>query len=156
MKIDYQALLDESMIDLVKKVLIIIQEKGLDEDQSFYISFRTNVADVVLSKRVRQLYPEEITIVLQYQFRDLYVLPDRFSVNIAFSGISETIEIPFYSITSFVDPIANFSLQFKKYDQDVDIELLEAVANTVESEADKPKKKVGEIVAIDAFRKKKK
>jgi uncharacterized protein len=156
MKIDYQALLDESMIDLVKKVLIIIQDQGLDEDQSFYVSFRTNLPDVVLSKRVRQQYPEEITIVLQYQFRDLYVLPDRFSVNIAFSGRPETIEIPFNSITSFVDPVANFSLQFRKYDQEADAALIESVANKIETEVDKPEKKAGQIVAIDAFRKKKK
>jgi hypothetical protein len=156
MKIDYQALLDESMIDLVKKVLIIIQNQGLNEHQSFYVSFRTNLPNVVLSKRVRKLYPEEITIILQYQFRDLYVLPDRFSVSIAFSGINETIEVPFNALTSFVDPVANFSLQFKTYDQASDIELTDVVSNRRQNITELPKRQAGQIVAIDAFRKKKK
>ena len=110
--IDYQILLDDAMLGIVRKALLHAQNYGFIDDQCFYISFKQNAPDVMLSERVRNLYPDEITIVLQYQFKDLDVSYKKFSVNISFNGISETIEIPFYAITSFVDPSAKFSLQF--------------------------------------------
>lgn len=109
----YQELLDEAMLGIVRKVLLKAQLDGIEDEQSFYISFITDHPDVVLSKHVKSKYPSEITIVLQYQFRDLRVFEDKFTVNIAFGGVPETIVVPFGAITAFVDPSANFSLQFK-------------------------------------------
>lgn len=114
MKIDYQTLLDKAMLEVVRAILIQIQTEGITEaEQAFYISFRTDFDGVILSRHIRQRYPKEITIVLQHQFRDLRVLDDRFSVNIAFGGVAETIEIPFAALTSFTDPLAEFNLQFR-------------------------------------------
>jgi uncharacterized protein len=163
MAIDYQSLIDEAMLAIVRKILLDTQDNGLAEDQCFYISFRTDYPEVILSKQVRQRYPKEITIVLQYQYKNLQVLEDRFSVNIAFNSIPETIEIPFSALTGFVDPSVNFSLQFRKNNDNEDI-----VDTVIEKESKdsirmKPKatsttkkadKKAGEVIAIDKFRKK--
>lgn len=170
MSIDYQLLIDEAMLSIVRKVLINTCEKGLSGEQSFYISFKTDDPYVVLSRNMRQRYPKEITIVLQYQYKDLVVLEDKFSVNIAFGGIPETVVIPFSSLTSFIDPIANFSLQFSRNKEDVDIEVEAFDANSdneIEIKQIKPKlpakeknfsktpvQKAGEVIAIDKFRKK--
>lgn len=172
MSIDYQLLIDEAMLSIVRKVLRNTCETGLIGEQSFYISFKTDDSEVVLSRNIRQRYPKEITIVLQYQYKDLRVLEDRFSVNIAFSGLPENIVVPFSALTSFIDPIANFSLQFNRNKEDVDFEI-----ETFESDSDnkteikqiKPKlsakeksfpndklQKAGEVIAIDKFRKKSK
>lgn len=168
----YQELLDEAMLGIVKKVLSKVQFEGLNKDQSFYISFSTEHPDVVLSKHVRNKYPKEITIVLQYQYRELQVYDDKFKVNIAFGGISETIHVPFDAIIGFVDPSANFSLQFKRIDEDDD-EIILAPEDEEEFhlEADIPqpmfnkqktqnsstsrKKKPGKVIAIDEFRNRK-
>jgi hypothetical protein len=163
MAIDYQSLIDEAMLAIVRKILLDTQDNGLAEDQCFYISFRTDYPEVILSKQVRQRYPKEITIVLQYQYKNLQVLEDRFSVNIAFNSIPETIEIPFSALTGFVDPSVNFSLQFRKNNDNEDV-----VDTVIEKESKdsirmKPKatsttkkadKKAGEVIAIDKFRKK--
>ena len=163
MAIDYQSLIDEAMLAIVRKILLDTQDNGLAEDQCFYISFRTDYPEVILSKQVRQRYPKEITIVLQYQYKNLQVLEDRFSVNIAFNSIPETIEIPFSALKGFVDPSVNFSLQFRKNNDNEDI-----VDTVIEKESKdsirmKPKatsttkkadKKAGEVIAIDKFRKK--
>jgi uncharacterized protein len=117
MSIDYQKLLDESMMDFIRKVLTKVQHEGLVEDQHFYISFKTNNPFVVLSDRMRKRYPEEITIVLQHYFDTLTVTSEGFSVKLSFDGIPETISVPFYYITSFTDPSVNFSLQFKSRDK---------------------------------------
>jgi len=172
MSIDYQLLIDEAMLSIVKKVLINTCETGLIGEQSFYISFKTDDPEVVLSRSIRHKYPKEITIVLQYQFKDLRVLEDRLSVNIAFGGAPETIIVPFSALTSFIDPIANFSLQFNRNKEDVDFkeeEFALDLDNDKEIKRMKPKlatkaksfpkdklQKAGEVIAIDKFRKKSK
>ena len=172
MSIDYQLLIDEAMLSIVRKVLINTSESGLIGEQSFYISFKTDDPEVVLSRNMRNKYPKEITIVLQYQFKDLRVLEDRFSVNIAFGGVPETIVVPFSVLTSFIDPVANFSLQFNRNKEDVDFkeETFDLdLDNDKEIKRMKPKlatntkafpkdkvQKAGEVIAIDKFRKKSK
>jgi uncharacterized protein len=161
MTIDYQLLIDEAMLGIVRKILFNIQDEGLLDDQCFYISFRTDYPEVILSERVRQRYPQEITIVLQYQFKNLQVLEDKFSVNIAFSSVPETIEIPFAALTGFVDPSVNFSLQFRKNKEDPETEIQEtstsadfSVLKAKPASTKKAEKKAGEVIAIDKFRKK--
>ncbi len=165
MTVDYQVLIDEAMLSIVQKILKHTQDEGLEDEQCFYISFRTDYPEVILSKNVKARYPKEITIVLQYQYRDLRVLEDRFSVNIAFGGISETIEIPFAALTGFADPSVNFSLQFKKSSEELDDEILIEEATELLQMRPKSKKKegnpksspqkeAGEVVSIDKFRKK--
>lgn len=112
MTIDYQELLDEAMLGLVRKVLIKAEDVGLQEDTHLYISFRTDHPDVVLSERMKQKYPQEITIVLQNQYEDLLTRQEYFSVKLSFNGIKEVVKVPFTAITSFVDPRVRFSLQF--------------------------------------------
>ena len=43
MAIDYQSLIDEAMLAIVRKILLDTQDNGLAEDQCFYISFRSFV-----------------------------------------------------------------------------------------------------------------
>lgn len=169
----YQELLDEAMLGIVKKVLSRVQFDGLSRDQSFYISFNTEHPNVILSKNVKKKYPKEITIVLQYQYRDLQVFDDKFKVNITFGGASETIQVPFNAIIGFVDPGANFSLQFKRIEEDEDLDIGLDVISEYDDEvlanfdyhrlnfdnkspsngnAKKTKKKAGKVIEIDKFR----
>lgn len=172
MSIDYQLLIDEAMLSIVRTVLRNTSDTGLVGEQSFYISFKTDNPEVMLSRYIRQKYPKEITIVLQYQFKNLIVLEDKFSVNIAFGGVPETIIVPFAALTSFIDPIANFSLQFNKAkeiinfeedtfdfdsDNETEIKRMEPKLSVKGKTLPKNKaQKAGEIIAIDKFRKKSK
>ena len=169
----YQELLDEAMLSIVRRVLLKAQLDGIEDDQSFYISFITDHPGVVLSKHVKSRYPNEITIVLQYQFRDLHVSDDKFIVNIAFGGIPETIAVPFAAITAFVDPNANFSLQFKhsyitKEFEDLDMEdlkrefeeifekeLIKARNSSLTTNGGAKGKNKGEVIALEQEREKK-
>ena len=112
MTFDYRPLIDKAILNVLKQILTDVEQNGLFGDQSFYISFPTNAKGVMLSKAIRQKYPQEITIVLQHQFRNLKVSDEKFTVNIVFSGVEEKVEVPFNAITSFLDPIANFGFQF--------------------------------------------
>ncbi len=114
--INYTKLIDEAMHLVVKRTLEIISENGISGDHHFYISFLTQAEGVSLSPKLKQRYPEEMTIVIQYQFEDLRIFNDYFSVKLSFEGVKETIVIPFNALTAFADPSVKFGLQFKYFD----------------------------------------
>lgn len=114
MNIQYQKFLNESMLEFVKKILTRIQSENLYWDQLIYISYRTDNPLVVLPLKVKEVYPKEITIILQYQFENLIVKDEGFSLTVSFDGIKEAIYIPFNSLISFVDSNNNYSLTFNQ------------------------------------------
>lgn len=114
--LDYAKLIDEAMHIIVKKSLQFASKHGLDGDHHFYISFHTQDIGVQLSDKLKKRYPEEMTIVLQYQFEGLQVFDEYFTVRLSFDGIKETLVIPFNSLTAFADPSVRFGLQFKHSD----------------------------------------
>ena len=111
--IDYEALAQEAMRNVVRSVLAETAAKGLPGDHHFYISFDTLAPGVVLSKRLREKYAEEMTIVLQHRFWDLFVNENRFEVKLTFDGIPERLVVPFKAIRVFFDPSVRYGLQFE-------------------------------------------
>ena len=116
--IDYASLIEKSMRMVVKNALsAVVANLGQLGGHYFYISFFTGAHGVVLSERIRKKYPQEMTIVLQYEFEDLEVKEDYFTVKLSFGGVKEKVKVPFYSITSFTDPSLQFALQFADNEQ---------------------------------------
>lgn len=111
--IDYEALAQEAMRNVVRSVLAETASKGLPGDHHFYISFDTLAPGVILSKRLREKYAEEMTIVLQHRFWDLFVNEHRFEVKLTFDGIPERLVVPFKAIRVFFDPSVRYGLQFE-------------------------------------------
>nr|MCH9765450.1 hypothetical protein [Alphaproteobacteria bacterium] len=69
--------------------------------------------DVSLSKRLKEKYPHEMTIVLQHRFWDLNVTEEGFDVKLTFDGIPERLVVPFSAIKVFFDPSVRYGLQFE-------------------------------------------
>lgn len=111
--IDYESLAQDALRGLVRAVLSQTAKSGLPGEHHFYISFDTNATGVVLSKRLKEKYPQEMTIVLQHRFWDLSVQEDRFEVKLTFDGIPERLVVPFAAIRVFFDPSARYGLQFE-------------------------------------------
>lgn len=122
--IDYNKAVDEVMHLIVHKVLKQVEQEGLPGNHHFFISFLTSNKGVKISNTLRNKYPYEMTIVLQYQFHNLKVDPNGFSVMLNFGGIPEEIYIPFDSMIAFVDPSVQFGLQFNNviFNEQEDIE----------------------------------
>ena len=78
-----------------------------------FITFDTQHDAVRLSPRLREQYPDEMTVVLQHQFWDLKITEEAFEVGLSFSGVAERLYIPFEAITAFADPSVQFALQFE-------------------------------------------
>ena len=110
--IRYDVLAQEAMRSVVKKVLTEVVRVGLPGEHHFYITFNTQAPGVRISSRLRERYPEEMTIVVQHQFWDMEVNSQSFEIGLAFSGVPERLLVPFGSIKSFVDPSVQFGLQF--------------------------------------------
>ncbi len=184
----YDVLIQDALRGAVKKILAEVGRTGLPGDHHFYIAFDTNAPGVRISQRLKERYPQEMTIVLQHQFWDLNIGEHAFEVGLSFGGVPEKLLVPFSAIKGFFDPSVQFALEFDpgKTAEELPEELLEAVeelakaeqehaeneAKTAETNDDKqaataskaePEKSEekgtdsdggGEVVSLDAFRKK--
>jgi uncharacterized protein len=117
-EIDYEALQQDALRGVVRAVLNKIVKSGLPGEHHFYISFLTQAPGVILSKRLKEKYPHEMTVVLQHRFWDLIVSEDRFEVKLTFDGIPERLVVPYRSIKVFIDPSVRFGLQFEDASSD--------------------------------------
>jgi len=112
-EIDYERLVQEALRSVVRKILTQIESDGLPGEHHFYIAFDTRADGVLLSKRLKEQYPEEMTIVLQHRFWDLQVQDDRFEVKLTFGNIPERLSVPYSAIKVFFDPSVPYGLQFE-------------------------------------------
>lgn len=111
--IDYEYLVDSAMRILIYNILTSIEKHGLISKHHYHIGFNTTYDGVEIPGHLLAKYPQEITIALQNQFKDLRVIGDYFSVKLTFHGIEERLVVPFCAITSFADPSENFMLKMQ-------------------------------------------
>jgi len=111
--IRYDLLAQEALRGMVHRILVDAAKNGLPGEHHFYISFDTRAPGVRISSRLREKYPEEMTIVLQHQFWDLIVTEDAFEVGLSFGGVPERLGVPLAAVKGFFDPSVQFALQFE-------------------------------------------
>lgn len=111
--IRYDVLVQNALRSVVRKVLTDSVKDGLPGAHHFYISFDTGAPGVKISPRLKDMYPEEMTIVLQHQFWDLAVTETGFEVSLSFDKIPERLCVPYEAITGFFDPSVKFGLKFE-------------------------------------------
>lgn len=152
--IGYDEIIEDSMRQVIYHTLKKVEKTGLPGQHYFMITFLLDYPGVKVSKVVKEKYHEEITIALQFQYRDLVVKEDSFEVTLSFGGKSEKLVVPYGAITAFADPSMNFALKFH-----ADYSHSEAAFNEDEelSVADKAKKQnvdlSAKVISLDAFRK---
>ncbi len=134
--IDYETLQSEAMRGVVRAVLARTAKSGLPGDHHFYISFDTGSPGVSLSKRLKEKYPSEMTVVLQHRFWDLIVSEDRFEVKLTFDGIPERLVVPFTALKVFFDPSVRYGLQFE--DSELSMRAQSMASNGLDDEAGVP------------------
>ena len=110
--IRYDLLVQEALRGVVHDVLAETARNGLQGEHHFFVTFRTKAPGLRLSSRMRERYPDEMTIILQHQFWELAVTDHAFEVGLSFNKNPERLLVPFAAITSFVDPSVQFGLKF--------------------------------------------
>ena len=161
--IRYDVLAQEAMRGVMRKVLGEIEKTGLPGEHHLFITFLTNAPGVRISSRLREKYPEQMTIVVQHQFWDLKVSDTGFEIGLSFSDVPERLLVPFSAIKGFYDPAVNFELEF---DVELESELEGSADDTlpvaigdgngdgrdVTDSAEQGES--ADVVSLDAFRKK--
>lgn len=174
----YDIWVEEALRSVIRKTLSHVAQNGLPGDHHFYISFLTQHDGVVIPGRLRAQHPNDMTIVLQYQFDNLSADEDAFSVTLSFGGKKENLVIPYASVISFADPSVNFALQLKMLPMDEadetdfegmevedydshQLEYFEESRNRTNQDDrsrtgtdEDDESKTGEVITLDAFRKK--
>jgi hypothetical protein len=157
-QLPYDTWMEESLRHVVVRALQYAADIGLPGAHHFYVTFRTDYPGVQIPARLLQKYPQEMTIVLQHQFRDLVVDKEnrRFAVTLSFGGVSAALNIPLDAVSAFVDPSIQYGLQFKVQMPDAE----PPVAGPEAAGGDRPSVEKPpepdakpQVVSLDAFRK---
>lgn len=168
-ELNYGRMMQRAMQGLVAEALSIVAVHGLEEPHHFYITIYTAHPGVQIPDWLRAQFPKEMVIVLQYEFYNLSVGDDTFSVQLSFSNRPATLIVPFDAVLQFADPSAEFGLRFDPLDEDEDEdESIEFETRDIAATDDPDDEESGEdasahpsrergeaeIVNLDAFRKK--
>lgn len=166
-KLRYDKMVERALRGVMREALAdVAKAKALPGDHHFYITFDTRHPDVDIAPLLRSQYPEEMTIVLQFQFYALEVDEHGMRVSLSFSGKQERLSIPFAAIKTFADPSVNFALRFQpavdparaptalapRPAAGTDMTLAEDDAESAAS--GKPAAEGGNVVTLETFRKK--
>lgn len=156
----YEDMAREALRGVVREALRRAADDGLPGAHHFYISFRTQAPGVDLDPDVATKYPDDMTVVLEKQFWDLAVDDDAFEVTLNFNRVPKYLRVPFDAITQFHDPSVGFTLRFDAAGDAVgDGSASEnptgaAAIRTSSSEPAGDGDESGQVVSLDAFRKK--
>ena len=174
----YDLWIEDALRQVIRRALSYAIENGLPGEHHFYITFKTAAEDVQFPPYLLAEHPDEMTIVLQHQYESLALSDIGFEVTLRFGGKPEHLKIPFAAVTSFADPSVNFGLQLKavpidedspegevdnhsfaamreiRNGQDDSPDGAETEPTDGSDEADGGEAKSGEVIALDAFRKK--
>lgn len=153
----YDKMIESALRGVVRDALRRVSRDGLPGEHHFYIGFATREPGVELPESLLARFPDEMTIVIQHQFWDLKVEDDLFSVVLSFQRQPERLVIPFAAIKSFADPSVNFALEFAApitapAEAEAETPALPAPLAAAAQEP-KEERTTGEVVALDAFRK---
>ena len=112
--LDYEKILHQNILNVLIDILKNIKENGLKNNNHLYITFKTNHKMVEIPNWIKQKYPKEMTIVIQYEYYNLNINSNNFSITLSFNDVKANLKIGYDSILSFADPSANFGLILKK------------------------------------------
>ncbi len=157
----YDKMVERALRGVVRQAIEEVMEESLPGDHHFYITFMTDYPGVNIPDYLRDRYPGEMTIVLQYQFYDLKVDDEKMEVTLSFNNVPEHLVVPLGAISIFADPSVNFALQFQPLGQDGGPDLDPDDLPPTDGDDDGNKDgdgddsgKTGEVVSLDQFRKK--
>ncbi|HST91105.1 MAG TPA: ClpXP protease specificity-enhancing factor SspB [Brevundimonas sp.] len=110
----YEQLAQDALRGVIRAALErAAMPEGIPGAHHFYVTFKTRAPGVSVPPDIMAKYPDEMTVVLQHQYWDLKVEPNRFSVMLKFGGMPKVLAMPYTAVTRFYDPSVQFLLQFE-------------------------------------------
>lgn len=172
---NYAEMVEDALRGVVRRALTSAFTDGLHGNHHFYVTFLTRFPGVELPDHLLERYEHDMTIVLQHQYWDLKVEETFFEVSLSFNKLPTRLHVPYAAVTSFADPSVQFGLQFEPQmdaiaddqafsggqavtpmtlaDDTVTDQETDGLEEADEDATAEPEK-AGEVVSLDAFRKK--
>ena len=113
-QINYKALIENAMLNMVRDILKKISQSGLPKNHHFLITFFSNSKGVIIPDWMKEKYPDKMTIIIRNWFENLYVTEKKFQISLNFNNTVEQMTIPFSSLELFADPSVDFAVSFNQ------------------------------------------
>ena len=113
-QINYKALIEDAMLNMVKDILKKISQSGLPKNNHFLITFFSNSKGVIIPDWMKEKYPDKMTIIIRNWFENLNVTERKFQISLNFNNTVEQLTIPFSSLELFADPSVDFAVSFNQ------------------------------------------
>ena len=159
----YEAMAQDALRGVVRSALKrAASAEGLPGAHHFYVTFKTEAPGVSAPPDLLAKYPDEMTIVLQHQYKDLAPGETFFTVTLKFGGQPKRLSVPYAAVTRFYDPSVQFLLQFEATEARPEHTAVEPPAALPVAKAKKSKVEPitpatddePKVVSLDQFRKK--
>lgn len=158
----YDLMAQEALRGMVRLALErAATDEGLPGEHQIYVTFVTEAEGVDVPARLREQYPEDMTIVFQpNHFSDLVVTLEGFEVSMTFNQKIERLKVPYSAVVTLFDPTVRFGLQFPRPGDDpagtaeANAPAEPDAAEDQEQEGDTEEAPDAQVVSLDAFRKK--
>ena len=112
--IKYQEILNKNLKKTFIDILKYIEKNGLEGENHLYITFATNHSLVSIPNWLLKKYPNEMTIVIQYEYFNFTINKNNFKIGLSFNDVKADLIIGYDAIISFADPYANFGLRLEQ------------------------------------------
>ena len=86
-----------------ERVEMAVSLRRATEDRPVHVTFATRTDGVKMPAYLIEKYPDEMTIVLQYEFDHLVVKDDRFEVGVWFKRKYARLTVPFAAVRGLWD-----------------------------------------------------
>ncbi|MEM9598363.1 MAG: ClpXP protease specificity-enhancing factor SspB [Acidobacteriota bacterium] len=111
--LDYPSMVQDALRGVARQCLSQVADEGLPGSHHFYLTFATGARGVAIAQSLKARYAEEMTIVIQHDYRDLEVDAVGFGVTLRFGGVPQRLYVPFSALVTFYDPSVPFALRFE-------------------------------------------
>ena len=142
--LDYNKMLDNALIGIVKNSLMLVADNGLPGNHFFYITFKTSIKGVILPDFLYKQYPDSLTIIIQHEFSNLSVNDREFGITLSFNNQNYHIVVPFNALMVFYDKSVDFSLTFTPYEIKDEVKEVEPELSFTDDDS-------GNIISISNF-----
>lgn len=112
MKINYQKLVDQAKLKIVKEIISNIENKTGAHLNEIYITFLTSFPKIQMSNKLRQIYPNNMSVLICNNYTSIHAHDTFFEITLTFPTGMETLHIPFASITLFSDNTNQYAMKF--------------------------------------------
>ena len=113
-QINYKALIENAMLNMVRDILKKISQTGLPKNHHFLITFFSDSKGVIIPDWMKEKYPDKMTIIIRNWFENLNVTEKKFQISLNFNNTVEHLTIPFSSLELFADPSVDFAISFNQ------------------------------------------